>query len=127
MSNIDKIVQGYKISEEMGFYWSDALEIVRHIRLELDEVEVELQSKNLEALQEELGDVVHAWVTLAQFCGFDANEIVKRANEKFEKRFEALCCVIEEEAVPNFKNLTRKEKLAFWDKAKQKILQHKNS
>ncbi len=121
MSDIEKIVQGYKNAEEKGFYWSDALEIIRHIRLELDEVEVELQSKNSEALQDELGDVLHAWVTLAYFCGFDANEIVKNAEGKFEKRFEALCSVIAEEEVPDFKNLTRKEKLVFWEKAKQKL------
>lgn len=121
MSNIEKIVQGYKNSEKMGFYWSDALEIIQHIRLELDEVEVELRSKNSEALQEELGDVLHAWVTLAYFCGFDADEIVKKAEEKFEKRFATLCSIIEKEKVSDFKDFTRKEKLAFWEKAKQKI------
>lgn len=118
MNGVEKIVQGYKNAEKMGFYWSNALEIIRHIRLELDEVEVELHSKNSEALQEELGDVLHAWVTLVYFCDFDANKIIEEAGKKFEKRFEILRSIIKNEGVQNFKCLSRKEKLVFWEKAK---------
>ncbi|MCE2716139.1 MAG: MazG nucleotide pyrophosphohydrolase domain-containing protein [Pseudomonadota bacterium] len=121
MNSIEKIVEDYKTSEAMGFYWSDASEVIRQIRLELDEVEKELQENNTRALQEELGDVVHAWATLAYFCGFDANEIIEKAGEKFEKRFKALCDVIKEEEMHHFKSLTRREKLAFWEKAKRKM------
>ena len=91
------------------------------IKSELDEVQAEIGCSNREALQEELSDVLHAWVTLVDFCGFDPQETIQLAAKKFEKRLIALKAVIQEEGLDDFKNLPRSEKLLVWDKAKQKI------
>lgn len=120
MDVFEKFLDDYKMAIEVGFYWNDALQIIHQIKLELDEVQVELGKSNKKALQEELGDVLHACMELIDFCGFDPKETFTLASKKFEKRFDALRVVIQEENAHNFKTLSREQKLIFWDKAKQK-------
>jgi len=120
MDDLDKILSDYKHAADVGFYWDDPLQIIKQIESELDEVKQELQKPNSEALQAELSDVLHAWVTLVDFCGFDVKETIACARKKFEKRFDALHEIIQEEGASDFKNFSRAQKLLFWDKAKQK-------
>ena len=120
MDDLDKILSDYKHATDVGFYWNDPLQIIKQIESELDEVKQELQKPNSETLQEELSDVLHAWVTLVDFCGFDVKKTIAHAQKKFEKRFDALHEIIQEEGATDFKNFSREKKLAFWDKAKQK-------
>lgn len=120
MDVFEKFLNDYRSVVELGFYWTDALQIIHHIKLELDEVKAELAGSNSQALQEELGDVIHACMELIDFCGFDPKETFTLANKKFEKRFQLLREVIDEEKAQDFKTLSREQKLAFWAKAKQK-------
>jgi uncharacterized protein YabN with tetrapyrrole methylase and pyrophosphatase domain len=120
MDVFEKFLHEYKSVIDLGFYWTDPLQIINHVKLELDEVKTELDASNPNALQEELGDVMHACMELIDFCGFDPKETLALANQKFEKRFQLLREVIEEEDVHNFKSFSREQKLALWDKAKQK-------
>ncbi len=120
MVDLDKILSDYKHATDVGFYWNDPLQIIKQIESELDEVKQELQKPNSETLQEELSDVLHAWVTLVDFCGFDVKKTIANAQKKFEKRFHALQEIIQEEGATDFKNFSREKKLVFWDKAKQK-------
>lgn len=120
MVDLDKILSDYKHATDVGFYWNDPLQIIKQIESELDEVKQELQKPNSETLQEELSDVLHAWVTLVDFCGFDVKKTIANAQKKFEKRFHALQEIIQEEGATDFKSFSREKKLVFWDKAKQK-------
>ena len=120
MDDLDKILSDYKHAVDVGFYWDDPLQIIKQIESELDEIKQELQKPNSETLQEELSDVLHAWITLVDFCGFDVKETIAHARKKFEKRFDALQEIIQEEGATDFKNFSRAQKLLFWDKAKQK-------
>lgn len=120
MDVFEKFLNNYKLAIELGFYWTDPLQIIHHMKSELDEVKAELAGSNSKALQEELGDVMHICMELVDFCGFDPEETLTLANKKFAKRFQLLQEVIDEEKVANFKALSRDQKLAFWDKAKQK-------
>lgn len=117
----EKILNDYKKSASMGFYWTDEQEIIEQIHSELEEVKIELQKGDKNALQDELGDVLHAWATLVDLCGVDLQETIALAGKKFERRFAALEAVIAEEEVHDFKNLSREQKLVFWKKAKQKL------
>ena len=127
MDVVKKFLNDYNSAIELGFYWSDPLQIIHHVKLELDEVKAELDGSNKKALQEELGDVLHACMELIDFCGFDPKETFMLASKKFEKRFELLREVIAEEGTHDFKTLSREQKLIFWDKAKQKERQLANS
>ncbi len=120
MQIFEKILNDYKKSVSIGFHWTNEQEIIEQIHSELEEVKIELQKGDKNALQDELGDVLHAWVTLVDLCGVDLQETIELAGKKFEKRFAALEAVIAEENIRDFKNLSREQKLLFWKKAKQK-------
>lgn len=120
MDVFEKFSNDYKSAIDLGFYWTNSLQIINHVKLELDEVKTELDGSSPNALQEELGDVIHACMELIDFCGFDPKETFALANQKFEKRFQLLREAIEEEKAHDFKAFSREQKLVLWDKAKQK-------
>ena len=70
-----------------GFDWPDAKGVIDKIREELDEVEEALAIKDAAARAEEIGDLLFAVVNLARHADVDAEEALRKANEKFERRF----------------------------------------
>ncbi|MFM2485765.1 nucleoside triphosphate pyrophosphohydrolase [Celerinatantimonas yamalensis] len=76
-----------KRAANIGFDWPDAEMVSDKVAEELDEVRAEQQSKNQEALAEEIGDLMFACVNLARKHHFDSETLLRRANDKFERRF----------------------------------------
>lgn len=73
----------------VGFDWPDAAQVLAKIREEVDEVEGALASAP-ETLAEEIGDLLFATANLARHAGLDAEAALRRANAKFQRRFEAM-------------------------------------
>ena len=121
MDIFDKFLKYHNLSKSFGFYWSDSLEIIHQINLEIDEVKIELTTTNKQALQAELGDVLHACLDLIHFCGFDTRETMELAVAKIGKRFETMQAMIAEEGVQDFANLPRETKLLYWEKVKRRL------
>jgi MazG family protein len=71
----------------VGFDWPDARGAFDKTREELDEVEAELGPEDPDRLQDELGDLLFAMVNVVRLLGFDAEQTLRRANAKFERRF----------------------------------------
>jgi ATP diphosphatase len=92
-----------------GFDWPDASGARAKIDEELAELEAESEQG---AREEELGDLLFAVVNLARFLNIDAEEALRKANRKFEKRFRAI------EATPGFSDLSLDEMEALWTRAK---------
>ena len=93
-----------------GFDWPDA----SGPRAKIDEELAELEATSEQgAREEELGDLLFAVVNLARHLNLDAEEALRRANRKFEKRFRAI------ETAPGFSDLSLDEMEALWVRAKQ--------
>ena len=92
-----------------GFDWPDIAGPRAKIDEELAELEAETEPT---AREEELGDLLFAVVNLARFLNIDAEEALRKANRKFEKRFRAL------EREPGFGGLSLDEMEALWTRAK---------
>ena len=71
----------------MGFDWTDISGVFDKVREELDELQRE-DSK--ERRTEELGDLLFSLVNLAQWMGINAEEALRRADDKFLGRFTAM-------------------------------------
>jgi uncharacterized protein YabN with tetrapyrrole methylase and pyrophosphatase domain len=121
MDVFEKFLKDHNSAKKMGFYWTDPLQIIEQINLELAEVKIELAGNNKQALQDELGDVLHACLNLIDFCELDPLQTLERAVEKIGKRFTTMREMIAEENIENFANLPRAVKMQYWDKVKQQL------
>jgi ATP diphosphatase len=79
-----------KRAARVGFDWPDALSALDKVREELDEVSDEMVVANLHRLQEELGDLLFSVVNVIRLLDLDAEQSLRHANEKFERRFRAM-------------------------------------
>lgn len=70
----------------VGFDWPDIEGVLGKVREELAEVEAALGSRS-DAVAEEVGDLLLAVASLARHAGVDAEEALRGANAKFERRF----------------------------------------
>ncbi len=78
-------------ASRVGFDWSGIEGVFDKVREELAELEAE---EGLERRTEELGDLLFALVNLGQWMGINAEEALRRANDKFLGRFGAMEQVI---------------------------------
>lgn len=75
----------------IGFDWSEPAPILAKIQEELAEVRQSLAAReDRQKLEEELGDLLFAVANLARRLELDAEEALRAANAKFERRFRAV-------------------------------------
>jgi ATP diphosphatase len=84
------LTRALKLQEKagkVGFDWNDPMAVLAKIREEADEIEAELASGEMQAAQDEVGDLLFAVVNLARHLGADPESVLRATNEKFERRF----------------------------------------
>jgi nucleoside triphosphate diphosphatase len=88
------LMRALKLQEKagkVGFDWPSAREVLDKIREETAEVEAELDKGSdgpaSKALFEEVGDLLFVVANLARKTGVDAEQALRAANAKFERRF----------------------------------------
>ena len=87
MPALERAQQLQARAARVGFDWADIAGVFDKVREEL----VELQSEqDTERRAEELGDLLFALANLAQWMGINAEEALRRANDKFLRRFAAM-------------------------------------
>ena len=79
----------------VGFDWQAPALVIDKIGEELDELCAELDSADPDRLQDELGDVLFTMANLARTLGLDPEACLRRANAKFQRRFEHMERAIE--------------------------------
>jgi MazG family protein len=76
-----------KKAAKVGFDWPTESGVLAKIREEVQELEAAVDEQDLEAVDEELGDLLFSVVNLARFRKLDPEVVLAAANEKFERRF----------------------------------------
>jgi len=79
-----------KRAAKVGFDWPDLQGVLAKIQEELEEFTSELGNSNVAAIEEELGDILFSVVNLARRVGCDAESTLRRATQKFERRFNVM-------------------------------------
>lgn len=100
-----------KRAARTGFDWPDTDGVRAKIIEELEEVETASSQSEKE---EEIGDLLFAVVNLARHLKVDAEQSLRAANAKFERRFR----IMEDIAGTAFAALSLDEKEALWQQAK---------
>ncbi len=92
-ASLSSLVRAYRLQElaaGVGFDWPDARGPVEKVKEEVAELERETGKGIRKRLEEEVGDLLFAVVNLARKLGVDPGAALKRANEKFMRRFEGI-------------------------------------
>ena len=71
----------------VGFDWHDARLVLDKIEEEAREVRAALDSREADAIEDEIGDLLFAMVNLARHASVEPETALQRANEKFTRRF----------------------------------------
>jgi MazG family protein len=93
---LPSLLRAYEISSRaaaVGFDWSRATDVLDKIDEEVAEVRREIESgatDNQERAEEEMGDLLFAIANLSRKLGIEPESALRRANEKFTRRFEAV-------------------------------------
>lgn len=84
---LTRAVKLQKRAARVGFDWPDTQGVLAKCQEEFAEFEVEVAQGNTQAIQEEFGDLVFSLVNLSRHLHIDAEQSLRQANEKFERRF----------------------------------------
>ncbi len=107
---LERAAKLQKRAARTGFDWPDATGARAKVDEELAEFDAE---EDLERRTDEMGDILFAVVNLARKMGISAENALRAANRKFERRFRAI------ETEEGFSGLTLDEKESRWVAAKQ--------
>ncbi len=76
-----------KKASTVGFEWPDVSYAMAKLREETEELESGIVANDADNIEEELGDVLYAAVSVARKCGIDPEKALHRACEKSINRF----------------------------------------
>lgn len=106
---------------KVGFDWESSQQVVDKIEEELEEVKVELAKADNSARQhEEIGDLLFACVNLARKSNADPEQLLRKANQKFEMRFRDLESQIAAQQL-NITELPLGILEQYWQQAKKRV------
>ncbi|ADU73339.1 tetrapyrrole methylase family protein/MazG family protein [Acetivibrio thermocellus AD2] len=122
-SNLPALMRSYKVQQkasQVGFDWKDIDSVFEKVYEEINELRDVYKSKDVERINDELGDVLFSIVNLSRFLKVQPELALMGSVNKFIERFE----FIEKEAAKSGRTLSEMsldEMDELWNKAKTKI------
>lgn len=121
--NIPSILRSIKIQKKvssLNFDWPNYKRVLLKLDEELDELKSAINSKKENNIEEELGDVFFTLISLCRHLSKDPDSIIRKANDKFIKRFNEMENIVEDKNI-KWHDLNEKQFLNLWNKAKKNI------
>ena len=122
-NNMPTILKSLKIQKKaasLNFDWISKDQVLKKVDEELNELKDALKEKNNKNIEDELGDLFFTLISLSRHLNLDPDQTLKKANQKFIKRFNKMENIIEDKKlkwhnlkIVDFKNL--------WNNAKRLI------
>ena len=118
--NLPSLTRAKKIqkrAKSVGFDWQNENDVIRKIDEEIDELKKAKVSQKKEDISEEIGDLFFTLVNLSRHYNLEPEDIIRKANLKFETRFRKM----EDEANKtkvNLEDLEINELETLWQKIK---------
>ena len=103
---------------KVGFEWPDITGVLDKLNEEINEMNEARQSGNPGHHAEEIGDVLFVLVNYARMHGLNAEEIMRGANDKFERRFRAVEKAVTVDTTKPLHECTLEELEAHWQTVK---------
>jgi len=116
--SLPAMVKAYRMQDktaQVGFEWKNRSGVWDKLQEEINELEESVASGQVEAIEDELGDVLFSLINYARYVGVDPETALERSNRKFKKRFEH----IESHAPKPLGDMSLEEMDQLWDQAKE--------
>lgn len=94
------LLRGQKIQKRVarvGFDWDNIADVIDKVDEELGEVKESLKDSDINAIENEIGDLLFSIVNLCRFLDLQAEESLRRTNRKFTTRFKRMEKVLEQQ------------------------------
>src|SRR5262252_8209083 len=117
------LLRAYQIglrAKSVGFDWLRPADVVEKIQEEVDEVRAAVatgSAASQEQVEEEMGDLLFTIANLSRQLGVEPETALRKANDKFTRRFEAMEHAIEETGRA-MRDLDLEELERYWQQAK---------
>lgn len=121
MNILQKLIQVQLDASEFGLEYPDPLMILNQVIDECREVKEDIeQASSREKLQEEIGDLLHAAISLCVFLKFNVEETLEKTNIKFEKRMTDVKKLVKSKGLDDLNGKSIEYILDLWNEVKNK-------
>lgn len=120
---LPSILKSMRIQQKasnIGFNWKNNKDVKEKVFEELIELSNEIDSGNIEKIEEEFGDVLFSLINFGRILGINADSSLEKSNKKFINRFKHLERKIKSKNII-FENLSEKELLKYWELVKKEV------
>lgn len=107
-------------AKKFGFYWEHFDQLIEQIQSECLEIQEAWNLKETSHLQEEIGDLIQASISLAVFCNLDPHETLKKSIEKFQRRYSAVVQLARKDGYDHLRQQSSDVLMNYWKLAKMK-------
>jgi len=90
MAELQRSVKLQKRAAKAGFDWASPEPVLEKFDEELAEIREAMDSRDRQAIEDELGDLLFVATNLARKLDIDPGTALRRSNAKFERRFRAI-------------------------------------
>lgn len=101
-------------ARRFGFYWEQIDQLIEQIQSECLEVKEALEHGDRKHLQEEIGDLIQAAVSVAVFCDLDPEETLAKSIEKFQNRYDKLVALAKADGHDHLRGHTFEQMMHYW-------------
>jgi uncharacterized protein YabN with tetrapyrrole methylase and pyrophosphatase domain len=116
---LESLIALEKKAQDFGFNWPDHTMILDQIISECQEIKEEiLHAHDPHKLQEEIGDLLHAAISLCLFSGFSVNETLGKTIEKFNWRMNFLRDLAHKKGLQNLRGQKASDMMELWKEVK---------
>ena len=120
-SSLPSLMRAHRISEraaKFGFDWKDKNGIWEKVQEEFLELKEAIEKEDKEKVEEEIGDLLFSLVNLSRHWGSNAEDIMRKTNQKFIDRFNRMVSELKKKGI-DIENASLEEMDAQWEKIKK--------
>lgn len=120
-NSLPALIKASRIQDKVagvGFDWEAPNQVLDKVKEELDELAVEVDKNDKDAIEAEFGDLLFSMINYARFLGVDAESALERTNKKFIHRFKYLEQQTKTQG-KSLKAMTLEEMDRYWQEAKK--------
>ncbi|MFC4024117.1 nucleoside triphosphate pyrophosphohydrolase [Oceanobacillus longus] len=120
--HLPSLAKAYKLQKKaakVGFNWKDVKDIWLKLEEELNEVQEAIETKTINEIEDEFGDVLFVLANLTRYYKINPEIALNRANQKFISRFTYIEKQFEKKNA-DMNKATLEEMDVYWNQAKER-------